>query len=67
MSDHENETAPFDPDFDASNPYITEIPERFVVEPDPEGDLTWERLTAVVEFYNDMADAQMEEMINDRP
>ena len=66
MSEYENETAPFDPIYDADNPYITEVPERFVNDADPEGDLTWERLTAVVEFYNDMADRQMEEMINDR-
>jgi hypothetical protein len=24
------DTPPFDPDFDANNPYITEVPERFV-------------------------------------
>jgi hypothetical protein len=66
MNNNEATTPPFDPDFDADNPYITEVPERFVVQPDPEGDLTWERLTAVVEFYNDMADRQMEEMLNDR-
>lgn len=27
---------PFDPDFDADNPYIYEVPERFVAELDPE-------------------------------
>ena len=28
--------APFDPDFDADNPFITDVPERFVAELDPE-------------------------------
>jgi len=33
-----NETAPFDPDFDADNPYLSDVPERFVAESDPEFD-----------------------------
>lgn len=31
----ENHMPPFDPDFDADNPFITEVPERFVVDPEP--------------------------------
>lgn len=38
----DTDLAPFDPDFDADNPYITDVPERFVSHEDT--DLTHEEL-----------------------
>lgn len=35
------DTAPFDPDFDADNPYITDIPERFIADEVDEFEADW--------------------------
>jgi hypothetical protein len=55
MTDNEPTTAPYDPTYDADNPYIIEVPERFVDDSDPEAELTWETLDATLDFYNEMA------------
>lgn len=35
------DTTPFDPDFDADNPYLRYIPERFVVDRGDDFDTAW--------------------------